>query len=308
MHKLLLYFFLLICIPLQGWAEKWSVETLPMVHLQDSTRFVCNPDGVLSPEAVSRTDLLLRQLKRDKGVETVVVVVKQLQGDDPYEFGMELSRKYGIGSKKQNSGLIIILATEDRSYQILTGRGLEATLPDAICRRIQNRVMVPQLKRQRWDAAIVQTVEQIDSYVRMDESLRPDKKSQAEEGMNAVVGFFISIIVLGGFLFIFGISNIRKKCPHCRQAQMRLVKKQRVRVANSRDWLIRSTYRCPRCGFEKHELEEEDNDNDTLGAGGMVPPIFFGGFGGRSGGGGGGFGGGLFGGGFFGGGGSGGRF
>ena len=91
---------------------------------------VCNPDGVLSADATQRTNLLLKALEKDKGIQTVVVVVKQLEGDDPYQFGMDLARKYGIGNK-QRTGLIVILATEDRSYQILTGNGLEGTLPDA---------------------------------------------------------------------------------------------------------------------------------------------------------------------------------
>ena len=104
-------------------AHKWNAESLPMPHLSDERKYVSNPDGVLSSQAVMTVDKMLYSLEKEKGIETVVAVVKQIEGDDPYQFGMNIARKYGVGSKSQRTGLIIVLATEDRSYQILTGNG-----------------------------------------------------------------------------------------------------------------------------------------------------------------------------------------
>ena len=155
---------------------------------------------MLSQAAVDSTDMLLQALEKEKGVQTVVAVVKQLEGDDPYEFGMSLARKYGIGSKQQNSGLIIILATEDRSYQILTGAGLEGTLPDAVCNRIERRVMVPLLKKEEWDKAIVATVKSLDIYIRGAESLHAALDEDDSE--DALAGILLSMVFGGIFLFI----------------------------------------------------------------------------------------------------------
>lgn len=296
----LLLGFLLLLLPFMARAEKWTPETLPMVHLQDARRFVCNPDGVLAPATVAHNDSLLQRLLADKGVETVVVVVKQLKGDDPYEFGMALARKYGIGSKTQNSGLILILATEDRSYQILTGTGLEGTLPDAICSRIERRVMVPLLKEEQWDEAITATLGSIDGYIRKDPSLMAEV-DEAEDPMDALIG--LGLTVFFGFLFIgmLVLFTRNSKCPRCKQARLQTIKSQRIRLQGSQKWYIASTLRCPRCGFEKVDTKEEDN-----GLNGGIPPIIIGG--GRGGSLGGGSFGGSFGGGMFGGGGAGGRF
>ena len=283
---------------------KWTPETLPMVHLQDSTRYVCNPDGVLSVEAQREVDALLLALEQTKGVETVVVVVKSIEDDDPYEFGMQLSRKYGIGSKEQNSGLIVILCTEDRSYQILTGRGLEGTLPDAICRRVQDQVMVPLLKEELWDSAITETMKTLDGIIRQDPELM---RTFAEEDVDPLVLVAIIAFML---LFVYSIykavelANTRI-CPKCQQKTLVKTKTSLVRVKSS--YYARTQWRCKKCGHEEQRDEPTNNPN----AGGMrgVPPIIFP-FGGSRGGGfgGGGFGGGSFGGGSFGGGGSGGRF
>ena len=40
-------------------AEGYKVEEIPMVHLQDRTRYVSNPDGILSEAAVAVMDTTL---------------------------------------------------------------------------------------------------------------------------------------------------------------------------------------------------------------------------------------------------------
>lgn len=301
---ILLLLLCLITAPLK--AEVWTPDNLPMVHLQDSTRFVCNPDGVMSDEAVRSTDRILARLKQEKGVETVVVAVRRIDGGDAYRFGMDLGRKYGIGDKEQNSGLIIVLSTEDRVYQFLTGQGLEGTLPDAICRRIQNRVMVPALKKGDWDGAIYESVKAIEGYVMGDETLQRKYRKTEDDG--AVLGLVICFSLFILFLLIFRIRNkARRNCPRCKgKGSLMLVKTRRSRVGNQ--WRTQNIWRCSHCGH----TEIDDTDEPThFGSGGMfVPPIIMGGHTSRWGGGswGGGFGGGSFGGGSFGGGGSGGRF
>lgn len=296
---------LLLTCSLTIQAEKWTPETLPMVHLQDARRFVCNPDGILDEQTVRKTDQILQALKKDKGIESVVVVVKQLEGDDPFTFGMELSKRYGIGSARQNTGLIVILATEDRSYQILTGRGLEGTLPDAICRRIQNRVMVPQLKIGRWDSAIFNTVRSIDGYIRQDAGIRPDSLSEKHQGKDVTYSIIFTFLLLGGlFTGIILLTKYKNRCPKCKKGQMKMTEKKHVRLTQSLTQGTRIVYRCPHCGYEKVKFHPDDDFHQ----GGPVPPIFMGGpiFGSR------GSGsdswGGSFGGGDFDGGGSGGRF
>ena len=296
-----LIFIFATFLPLGSFAKICTPETLPMLFLQNDHRFVCNPDAVLSDTAVARADSILYALYKQQGIQTVVAAVKQLDGDDPYEFGMALARKYGIGNK-QSTGLIAILATEDRSYQILTGRGLEGTLPDAMVRRVENRIMVPLLKDEEWDAAIVQTVNALAKVISGDTSLVPDEDEEEDFGvvMGLLAAVFVGFIVL---MMIIGYASI-KKCPKCGKRAMQTVSKKRLNRINSSTWLVSKTWKCSKCGHTMQTTEQE-NDNINGSSGG---PVIFGGGGRGFGGGGGGFRGGSFGGGSFGGGGSGGRF
>lgn len=283
------------------YAEKWKPETIQMVHLQDAKRYVCNPDGVLNQSTVDSVDLILYALERDKGVQTVVVVVKQLDGDNPYQFGMSLGKRYGIGDEKKRTGLILILATEDRSYQILTGNGLEGTISDAISRRIQNRIMVPALKRGEWDRAILETIKSIDGYIRGDESLQ-------NEGEDSLGNILIALTFMAFFLvFVYAIfvQGKRRTCPKC--GNHKLILKSRKEVTVGGRIKIQECWHCKSCGYEETKNMDKPhdnmNENGSNGPGGLwIPPVW-----GNSGGGSGSVGG-SFGGGTFGGGGSGGRF
>ena len=278
-------------------AKVWTPETLPMVHLQDSTRFVCNPDHVLSDETVAKTDAILATLKLKKGVETVVVAVKQIENGDPYQFGMDLSRKYGIGNKEQRTGLIVILSTEDRAFQYLTGHGLEGTLPDGLCFQIQQDVMVPALKAGDWDKAIYESVVALNGIIMGDETItRKYEPVDDSFTIMAIVGLIAFVIVL-----MLIVDFFKKRCPKCHTRNgLELVQSRRLR--NSHGWYTKTTWKCKKCGHIVIRNEEENSYRNGNNSGGGFPL-----FGGGSGGGGG-FGGGSFGGGSFGGGGSGGRF
>lgn len=294
---------LMLALTLPAVAQ-WTVDKLPMVHLQDARRYVCNPDGVLSQAAVHAIDARLMALEKQTGVQTVVVVVKSLDPDDPFEFGIDLSKKYGIGLKGKDTGLIVILATEDRSYQILTGEGLEGTLPDALVNRIQDQVMVPKLKDGEWDAAMVSTIEALDGVIRQDAELIEQYELEEEEMTWGEI-LLIIVILAGIIAFLWYICWRSSKCPKCGQHSYGYVGEKRVVLDGKRK--IVKTYRCKKCGYEHNETED-DPDSGGGGGGALATSMLLWGVGRALGGGGRSGGGGSFGGGSFGGGGSGGRF
>ncbi len=298
--KRLLSNIVVLMMAMTVWGQTyWTPDNLPMVYLHDRTKYVINPDGVLAGATVDSLDRLLRLMETETGVQSVVAVVKHIEGDDPYSFGQAVADKYGIGHEGKDDGLFVMLCTEDRSYTILTGDGLEGVLPDAVCRRIQNRKMVPLLKEGDWDGAMMATMRAIDGYIRGDEDFKQNfmADDDADAG-DLMIAFLVMVAVFVFLMWIIAWASV-KTCPKCGQRKMKAVKSEKIGRRRRR-----VTYRCSGCGHEKTEDVNIDDGASGLGhgiGGGMM-------MGGGRGFGGGGSIGGHFGGGHFGGGGSTGRF
>ena len=123
MTKKLFGFLLLSVISLAVFAAGHKPADIPMVHLHDKTKYACNPDGVLSDAAIARIDSTLSWLEANKGIQTILVVIRKMENEDSFSFALELAQLHKPGHKEKNTGLVILLSTEDRQYTILTGRG-----------------------------------------------------------------------------------------------------------------------------------------------------------------------------------------
>lgn len=297
---------LLALLAVVAWAGRYSAKTLPLpANNVENPSYVSNPDGILSGATVDSVNVLLRQLDHDKEVKVLVIVVERLDPDDPYEFSMEVGRTHGVGSK-QNTGLIITLATLDRSYWILTGRGMEQYLPDAICRRVENRSMLPSLKEECWDEAILTTVKDVHNMLINEEALNAEiQRLAAEEEADrqaAIAGGIVFVVMFLGVIFLIWYMDRKNRyCKICGQHKMKMLKRTCNRL-NKRQMKVSEIWQCPHCG----NVETRERIANT---GEQYESAIFLGGGSRGGGyGGGGWTGGSFGGGSFGGGGAGGRF
>ncbi len=301
--KRTLSFLLTLLMTALSFADTYTVDNLPIPYLQDRTHYVSNPDGLLSQTAVDSLNLWLGEMERTHGVQTVLAVVERIEGGETYDFCMALGRKHGIGSKEQNSGLIILLSTGDRAYTILTGRGLEGTLPDAICKRIENYQMLPALREGDWDTAMLNAVRAITKYVDGDDSLVGSSDFD-DSDTGALIGFILCMLLgLGIIGFAIWYDERRKSyCPSCKQYKMKKISSYTTRNKRLGIRTHHDTYRCSHCYFTKelHWDENLNSGNGAAAAGGALGGSFFGRGGGSFGG--------SFGGGSFGGGGASGRF
>lgn len=283
--------------------EVYTTKNIPKVHLQNKTKYVCNPAGILSTAACDSIDRMLYALEQQTGIETVVAVVPSIGEEDCFDFAHRLLNEWGVGKKGKNNGLVILLVTDQRCIQFYTGYGLEGDLPDAICKRIQTRYMIPYLKDGNWNAGMIAGVSAVCS--RLDGSMENDTEEGDDDSLGLIIAGFFGIFLIA---LIVGIMAQRAatKCPNCGQHKLQRTGSTLI----SRRKGVKTekvTYTCRNCGH-KVVREQQSYDENYRGGGGSGPVIFGGGglFGGS--GGGGGFSGGSFGGGMGGGGGAGSRF
>src|SRR5437764_4910405 len=93
--------------------------------------------------------------------QLVVVTLKSLQGTSIEDFGVQLGRRWQIGQKDKNNGVLLIVAPNERKVRIEVGYGLEGTLTDAISKLIIEGAIVPRFRANDYAGGITRAVDDI---------------------------------------------------------------------------------------------------------------------------------------------------
>ena len=262
---------IMVCVALlSGPLSAMTVDEVPNIHLKDARQYVTDPSAILSTAARDSINLMLGQLEQGSGIEVAVVMLPSIGNDDIFDFAHNLFRKWGIGKKKENNGLLVLFVMDQHKVRFTTGYGLEGALTDALSKRIQMNEMVPAFKEGKWDEGMVKgvraTVAILKGEVAADQYGATSANGNDEElttfDVIAISMVFIIIIL------VIVLACRDKKCPKCKKHAMKTVSTQRLKIALGHGRvkrIIRTTYVCQNCG---HQIthDTDDNDDDKLNA------------------------------------------
>jgi len=134
-----------------GTAHAYTSPGTPSGYVNDFANVIREP-------VESELQEILRQYAASTTNEIAVTTVKTI-GDDYIEnYAVELFKEWGVGSKKNDNGVLILIATDDRQLRIEVGYGLEGAIPDSVADRIIRETMVPSLKEGDYDNAAMNGV------------------------------------------------------------------------------------------------------------------------------------------------------
>lgn len=111
--------------------------------------------GVISAGSLEKIENSYAKFERDTGHQAVAVLVKSLEGDPIEDAANRLFEKWGIGDKKRNDGILLLIATDDRAVRIEVGYGLEGQIPDAVAKRIIAEDLTPFFRKSEFSTALM---------------------------------------------------------------------------------------------------------------------------------------------------------
>lgn len=206
---------LITSILLFGGIGKAAEITIPApvgdIYVQDFA-------NVLTVEERAQLISMGRALENQTSAQVAVLTVDTTKGVPMEEFANEAFRKYGIGTRQENNGVMLVLALHDRQVRIEVGYGLEGRIPDGKAGRILDQYAIPYLQNQQPNTAIIETYKVLANEVLSEygqAGLQSPNNAQAQPVANAGGGggipswlFIIIVIVVlildfkyfGGFL------------------------------------------------------------------------------------------------------------
>ncbi|MYZ49342.1 TPM domain-containing protein, partial [Propylenella binzhouense] len=133
-----------------------SAQTFPALSGR-----VVDAAGLLSPDDEAALDQLLAAQEAKSGDQVVVATVPSLEGYPIEDYGVALGRKWGIGQKGRDNGVILLVAPNERAVRIEVGYGLEGDLTDAVSRLIIEGSILPRFRAGDFAGGIRRGVEDI---------------------------------------------------------------------------------------------------------------------------------------------------
>ncbi|MFM1912632.1 MAG: hypothetical protein RIR51_470 [Bacteroidota bacterium] len=174
------------------------VQTFSVVgQISTPTTLVVDQADLLNPEQEARLERKLVDYDDSTSTQIAVALVKSLEGKDSFDYAMELAKEWGVGQEGKNNGVVILVSMGDRQIRIVTGRGVEAELPDAICKRIINNKITPNFRNGAYYQGLDEaTTEMID---RLEGRFVNNEEKESGGGFKPLI-FYILIILIITFI------------------------------------------------------------------------------------------------------------
>lgn len=168
---------------------------------------VVDEAGVLSQGARARLTAELAQQESKTKQQIVVATVKSLGGVTIEDYGYQLGRRWGIGQRGANNGVILLVAPNDRKVRIEVGYGLEGDLTDAVAVGIVNGVILPAFRKGDVENGVIAGTESIIRALGGNASpgVRPIEDRESQDN-----GLSIGSIIFTVLIFLFFVRAMRR--------------------------------------------------------------------------------------------------
>jgi uncharacterized protein len=143
--------FALLVVLLLAWCSFAGAEKIADIRPQG---YVTDLAHVVDPATKAKLETLCAEVEQKTAAQIAVVTVNSLDGRSKEDYAADLFKQLGVGSKKENRGVLLLIAPKERQYKIEVGYGLEPVINDARAGDI-GREMVPDLRNGDYSAAVL---------------------------------------------------------------------------------------------------------------------------------------------------------
>ena len=124
--------------------------------------------NILSASEKQQLEDQIRKIYNQGKAQIGIIIVSTTGQESIFDFAMRVAEQWKLGSAKQDNGLLIAVAVNDRRIHIATGYGLEGVLPDIIASRIIRNQITPAFKNGQYGQGLISGVNEIENILNMD--------------------------------------------------------------------------------------------------------------------------------------------
>lgn len=164
-------------------------------------RLVNDFAGLLNSEEVNFLERKLVAFNDSTSTQITIVVVPSLGSYEKSDYAQRLGEKWGIGQKKLNNGLLILIkpktAGSGGEVYIAQGYGLEGAIPDITCGEVIDYEILPAFRAGAYFNGLDNATNALMSLARGEFSASQyGQKPKKSKGKDTPIGTFIFIAII----------------------------------------------------------------------------------------------------------------
>jgi uncharacterized protein len=185
----------------------WLVLAVSVVTRADDfknfkpTGYVTDRAGILNAQTKTQLEALCTELQQKTGAQMAVVTIQSLDGQEIDPYAADLYKQLGVGPKKDDRGVLLLVAPNDRRYRVEVGYGLEPVINDARAGDA-GRLMAPYFRQGDYSNGITAAAWKLAKYIADDKGVTLSGQPQLpavpqhEDSGNIGIWIFLGIILL----------------------------------------------------------------------------------------------------------------
>ncbi|MSR67531.1 TPM domain-containing protein [Candidatus Peribacteria bacterium] len=127
--------------------------------------YVTDTAAILSAAEKSTLEATLFDYKNRTTNEIAIVILPNLEGRSIEEVGLEIGRKWKIGSEGKDNGILLLIDYGGREVRFDVGYGLEGAVPDIVAKGIIDTDLVPNFRNGDYAAGIGAAVVSLERHI-----------------------------------------------------------------------------------------------------------------------------------------------
>ena len=184
-------------------ASSWCINAQKVIPQPNPPSLVVDNAHILSPEEKNALEQKLVALDDSTSNQIVIITVPTLEDQPIEDVAVNTFRSWGIGNKKTNNGVLILVAVNDRKVKIEVGYGLEGAIPDVTCKDIIDNFITPNFKQAQYFKGLDAATDNLAKAATGEYKLQT--QGERASGGSGILVFIIMIIIV--FVFIGGSSG-----------------------------------------------------------------------------------------------------
>ncbi len=173
---------------------------------------VVDQANLLSPEQELDLTSKSEALEAQTGAQFVVATVNSLEGQEIEDYGYRLGRQWGLGREKDDDGVILLVAPNEKKVRVETGYGAEAVLPDILSGRIVRDTILPRFRSGDMAGGIMAGADAILAQLRLspEQVQQQANQEQSQQSQGRRQGGGLLPVVFWMIVIFFVLSSMRR--------------------------------------------------------------------------------------------------